>query len=151
MAPTKAAAGTVGALVAIGMLLGAAICAAPIRRAGSRRLLIGGAGLFSLGMLVCAIAPAFALFGAARLAVGVGLGIVLPTVTAYVADLSAPERRGRNIGIMMSGYAAGALLAPLLGAALLTGGVAGAGSTSSAPPRRSCCSRSRSGCSPRAR
>lgn len=116
----KAAAGTVGSLVAIGMLLGAAICAATIRRAGSRRLLLGGAALFSLGMLVCAVAPSFALFGAARLGVGVGLGIVLPTVTAYVADLSAPERRARNVGLMMSGYAGGALLAPLLGAALLT-------------------------------
>ncbi|GAA4865746.1 MFS transporter [Actinomycetospora straminea] len=118
----KASAGTVGSLVAIGMLVGAAICAATIRRAGSRRLLIGGAALFSLGMFVCAIAPGFALFGAARFGVGVGLGIVLPTVTAYVADLSAPGRRARNVGIMMSGYAAGALLAPLLGAALLTGG-----------------------------
>ncbi|MEJ2865923.1 MFS transporter [Actinomycetospora flava] len=118
----RGSAGTVGSLVAIGMLVGAAICAATIRRAGSRRLLLGGAALFSAGMVVCAVAPGFALFGAARFAVGVGLGIVLPTVTAYVADLSAPERRARNVGIMMSGYAAGALLAPLLGAALLTGG-----------------------------
>lgn len=118
----KASAGTVGSLVAIGMLVGAAVCAATIRRAGSWRLLLGGAALFSLGMLVYALAPGFALFGAARFAVGIGLGIVLPTVTAYVADLSAPERRARNVGIMMSGYAGGALLAPLLGAALLTGG-----------------------------
>ncbi|WP_285648651.1 MFS transporter [Actinomycetospora sp. NBRC 106375] len=116
----KTAAGTVGSLVAIGMLVGAAVCAATIRRAGSRRLLLGGAALFSLGMLVCAIAPTFALFGAARLAVGVGLGIVLPTVTAYVADLSTPGRQARNVGLMMSGYAGGALLAPLLGAALLS-------------------------------
>ena len=116
-----AAAGTVGALVAIGMLVGAALSAAMTRRFGSRRLLFGGATLFSVGMLVCALAHAFWLFGAARLVVGVGLGIVLPTVTAYVADLSAPERRNRNIGLMMSGYAVGALLAPLIGAALLPG------------------------------
>lgn len=114
-------AGTVGALVAIGMLVGAAVCAATIRRLGSRRLLLGGAGFFSVGMLVCAAAPTFALFGVARLAVGVGLGIVLPTVTAYVADLSAPDRRARNVGLMMSGYAVGALAAPLLGAAILEG------------------------------
>jgi MFS family permease len=116
-----AAAGTVGSLVAIGMLLGAGLSGATIRRYGSRRLLFGGATLFSAGMLVCAVAHAFWLFGAARLVVGIGLGIVLPTVTAYVADLSAPERRSRSIGIMMSGYAAGALLAPLLGAAVLPG------------------------------
>jgi AAHS family benzoate transporter-like MFS transporter len=117
----KAAAGTVGSLVAVGMLVGAALSAALVRRLGSRRLLLGGASLFSLGMLGCTIAPTFALFGAARLVVGVGLGVVLPTVTAYVADLSAPERRSRNVGIMMAGYAGGALIAPLLGAALLPG------------------------------
>jgi MFS transporter, AAHS family, benzoate transport protein len=117
----KAAAGTVGALVAVGMLVGAAVCAATIRRYGSRRLLIVGSALFSVAMLVCAVAPSFALFGAARFVVGVGLGIVLPTVTAYVADLSEPGRRARDVGLMMSGYAAGALLAPLLGAAILGG------------------------------
>lgn len=113
------AAGTVGSLVAIGMLVGAALSAALVRRSGSRTLLLAGAGLFSVGMVVCATAHAFWLFGAARLVVGIGLGVVLPTVTAYVADLSEPGRRSRNVGIMMSGYAAGALLAPLLGAALL--------------------------------
>jgi MFS transporter, AAHS family, benzoate transport protein len=121
LAADKAAAGTVGSLVAIGMLVGAALSAALVRRFGSRTLLLAGAAVFSVGMLVCAVAPAFALFGAARLVVGIGLGVVLPTVTAYVADLSAPGRRARNVGIMMSGYAAGALLAPLLGAALLPG------------------------------
>jgi AAHS family benzoate transporter-like MFS transporter len=119
IAADKASAGTVGSLVAVGMLVGAAASAALIRRFGSRRLLFGGATLFSVGMLVCAVVPTFALFGAARLVVGVGLGIVLPTVTAYVADLSAPERRSRNVGIMMAGYAGGALSAPLLGAAML--------------------------------
>ena len=115
----KAAAGTVGSLVAAGMLIGAAAAAATTRRFGSRRLMFSGATLFSIGMLVCALAPTFWIFGAARLVVGLGLGVVLPTVTAYVADLSAPGHRNRDIGIMMSGYAVGALLAPLLGAALL--------------------------------
>ena len=119
MGADKGSAGTVGSLVAVGMLVGAALSAALIRRLGSRRMLFAGAAVFSLGMLACAVASPLAVFGAARLVVGVGLGVVLPTVTAYVADLSAPERRSRNVGIMMAGYAAGALLAPLLGAALL--------------------------------
>ncbi|PWJ52903.1 MFS transporter, AAHS family, benzoate transport protein [Quadrisphaera granulorum] len=115
-----AAAGSAGALVAVGMLLGAALSAALIRRFGSRALLFGGAALFSVGMLACAVAvSSFELFSAARFVVGVGLGIVLPTVTAYVADVSAPDRRARNVGLMMAGYAGGALMAPLLGAALL--------------------------------
>ncbi|WP_262699539.1 MULTISPECIES: MFS transporter [Streptomyces] len=116
---TKGSVGTVGSLVPIGMLLGAALSAALVRRIGSRRLLISGATLFSAGMLVCAAMPTFTLFGVARLVVGIGLGMVLPTVNAYVADISEPARRGRNIGMMNSGYAAGALMAPLLATALL--------------------------------
>jgi AAHS family benzoate transporter-like MFS transporter len=115
----KTTAGTVGSLVAVGMMIGAAAAAATVRRTGPRRLLLLGAALFSLGMLVCSVAASFTLFGTARLVVGIGLGIVLPTLTAYVADLSASGHRSRNVGIMMSGYALGALLAPLLGAALL--------------------------------
>ncbi|NUP03968.1 MAG: MFS transporter [Nonomuraea sp.] len=115
----KSAAGTVGSLVAVGMLAGATLAAVLIRRFGSRRLILGGAALFSAAMLVCALVPTFAAFGVARLVVGVGLGIVLPTVTAYVADVSDPRHRSRNVGIMMAGYPAGALLAPLLGAVLL--------------------------------
>lgn len=114
-----ATAGTVGSLVAVGMMIGAALAGALIGRLGPRRLMLAGAGAFSAGMLACAVAPGFAVFGVARLLVGVGLGIVLPTLTAYVADLSDPARRSRNVGLMMSGYAVGALLAPLLGAALL--------------------------------
>ncbi|GAA5056515.1 aromatic acid/H+ symport family MFS transporter [Thermocatellispora tengchongensis] len=112
-------AGVVGALVAFGMLFGAAVAAALSHRVGNLRLLLGGSGLFSLGMLVCSIAPTFTLFGIARLGTGLGLGIVLPAVTAYVADHSEPHRRSGNVGIMTSGYVLGAMLAPLLSAALL--------------------------------
>jgi len=119
MGADKSSAGTAGSLVAVGMLVGAILAAGFIRRFGSRRLLLGGAILFSVGMLACAVAPSISLFGAARFVVGIGLGIVLPTVTAYVADFSEPQQRSRSVGIMMAGYPAGALLAPLLGAALL--------------------------------
>lgn len=116
---TKQSAGHVGSLLAIGMLIGAALCALLIRRVGSRRLLLSGAGLFSVGMLACALAHSFGLFGIARTVVGLGVGIVLPTLTAYIADLSAPERRTRNVGAMMAGYAGGALVSALLASFLL--------------------------------
>jgi MFS transporter, AAHS family, benzoate transport protein len=118
----KASAGTAGSLVAIGMMIGAALAAVLVGRWGNLRLLVSGAGVFSAAMLVCAAVPSVVPFGAARFVVGLGLGAVLPTVTAYVAEMSAPERRSRNVGIMMGGYALGALLAPLLGAALLPHG-----------------------------
>jgi len=108
-----------GSLLAVGMMAGAAMAGALISRVGARRLLLVGSGLFSAGMLVCGVAPSMGLFGVARLIVGVGLGVVLPTLTTYVAELSRPNRRCRNVGLLMAGYAAGALAAPLASAALL--------------------------------
>jgi AAHS family benzoate transporter-like MFS transporter len=72
-------------------------------------------------MLVCGAAPSMALFAVARLIVGVGLGAVLPALTAYVAESSTHSRRCRNVGLMMGGVAAGGVLAPLVAAALLPG------------------------------
>ncbi|WP_405522176.1 MFS transporter [Streptomyces canus] len=115
----KAEAGTIGSLVGIGMLIGAAFAGAFVHRTGPRRLLLAGTVVFSLGMAVCTVAGGVASFGAGRLVVGLGLGVVLPTINAFVADLSEPARRSRNVTLIMSGYAAGALLSPLLGTALL--------------------------------
>src|SRR4051794_21481763 len=44
LAPTKQSIGHVGSLLAVGMLVGAGLCALLIRRFGSRRLLFVGAG-----------------------------------------------------------------------------------------------------------
>lgn len=115
----KAEAGTIGSLVGIGMLIGAAFAGALVHRTGPRRLLLAGTALFTVGMAICTVAGGVPSFGAGRLIVGLGLGVVLPTINAYVADLSDPGRRSRNVALIMSGYAAGALLSPLLGTALL--------------------------------
>ena len=112
-------AGAVGSLVGIGMLVGAAVAGSVVHRVGARRLLLLSTAVFTLGMAICAAALNVELFGAGRLIVGLGLGVVLPTLTAYVADLSVPSRRSRHVTVMMTGYAVGALASPVLGAALL--------------------------------
>lgn len=112
-------AGLVGSLVAVGMMVGAALTAWLVVRLGSRRALFAGAGCFSVAMALCAVAPSFTVFGVGRFVVGIGLGVVLPTVTAYVAEIVPPQRRNRSVGLVLAGYAMGALVAPLLGAALL--------------------------------
>ncbi len=115
---TIPAAGTIGAIVSVGMLVGAALAGAVVHRFGQLRLIAAAVAVFSLGMLLCAVAPEPTLFGVGRLVVGLGLGIVLPTVNAYTADLSKPTAVARNIGLTMAGYGVGALCAPLLAAAL---------------------------------
>jgi AAHS family benzoate transporter-like MFS transporter len=119
MGADASAAGTAGAMLAAGMMCGAALAGAIIVRVGPRRLLLAGSSLFSAGMLICGLAHSIGLFGLARLIVGVGLGAVLPTLTAYVAEVSNAERRCRNVGLMMAGAAVGGVMAPLAAAALL--------------------------------
>ena len=121
MGADTSAAGTAGSLVAVGMMCGAALAAAIIVRVGPRLLLLAGCGLFSAGMMVCGLAPSIGPFGAARLIVGVGLGVALPTLTSYVAEVSSQHRRCRNVGLMMAGAAAGGVLASLVAAALPPG------------------------------
>jgi AAHS family benzoate transporter-like MFS transporter len=121
MGADASTAGIAGSLVAVGMLCGAALAGAIIVRVGPRRLLLVGGGVFSAGMLVCGLVPSIGPFGLARLVVGVGLGVVLPTLTAYVAEVSSQRRRCRNVGLMMGGAAVGGVLAPLMAAALLPG------------------------------
>ncbi|MGO7983680.1 MFS transporter, partial [Rhizobium johnstonii] len=94
--------------------VGAALSGVLTHRVGPRRLIIASSILVPLGMIVNTIAPTAGVFIGGRALVGIGLGIVLPTLLAFVADLSVPGRRARNVGIVMAGMALGGLCAPLL-------------------------------------
>jgi AAHS family benzoate transporter-like MFS transporter len=114
-------AGILGALTPVGMFLGAAIAGMLVRRVGPRRLILVAGIVFSAGMALCAIAPSVPVLGLGRAIVGLGLGVMLPTLIGFVADLTVPGRRARTIGIVMAGQAFGGLSAPLLGALILPG------------------------------
>ncbi|GAA1961995.1 MFS transporter [Microbacterium deminutum] len=118
---TTALGGISGAVTALGMLVGAALTGILSHRVGPRRLLITATIVLPIGMLLCGVAPSAGLFIVGRAAVGIGLGMVPANLLPLVADLSAGERRSRNVGIAMSGIALGGLCAPLIGAALLPG------------------------------
>lgn len=111
--------GLIGSLVGIGMLVGAGSAGAIVHRFGHLRLIAAGIAIFSVGMIANALAPTAMLFGIGRLVVGLGLGIVLPMVNAYISDISEPKKVARNVGLAMSGYAIGAMCAPLLAALLV--------------------------------
>lgn len=111
--------GLIGSIVGVGMLIGAGFAGAMVHRFGHLRLIALGIAIFSFGMIANALAPTAAMFGIGRLVVGLGLGIVLPMVNAYVSDISEPKKVARNVGLSMSGYAIGAMCAPLLAALLI--------------------------------
>lgn len=112
-------AGDIGSLAALGMLVGAGLAGAFGRRVGPRRLLLSGLTFFSACMLASGAASGPGTFAASRLLAGIGLGVVLPTLTAVVAEMSPARQRARNIGIIMAASCLGSLTAPLLGSWLL--------------------------------
>lgn len=88
-------------------------------RFGRRRFLIAGALLFALanaGFVLPLPVPGLL---ALRVLQGLGIAAFFPSATALVADLSAPERRGRAYGWLQAARIAGLTAGPAIG-----GGVA---------------------------
>jgi len=78
-------------------------------RIDRRRLILALLAVNTAGMAACAAAPSFALLAVATLVAGMATvtpQIIIPTV----AGMTAPERRGRAVGIVLSGMSAGLLL-----------------------------------------
>lgn len=117
-----AAAGTIGSMVGFGMLIGAAFAGSVVHRTGPKKLIIWSIATFSVGMLMSFFAPSALVWAISRFVVGLGLGVVLPTLNAYVADLAHPTKRNQMVASVMSGYAIGALASPLLGSLLVPTG-----------------------------
>ncbi|MFI7483664.1 MFS transporter [Kocuria sp. M1R5S2] len=115
-----AMAGLVGSYALIGVLLGSLLCGAIGDFFGRRRLLIAGVAWFSIGMFITALTQTVFAFGAMRFVTGVGLGIVIATAGATMAEFAPGGRRQFYNGIVYSGVPAGGVFAALMGIAFLT-------------------------------
>lgn len=90
-------------------------------RAGRRRVLGAGIGLFALGGALAALAPTLALLIAARAVQGAGAAAMMALAPALVGGIVAPERIGRAMGLMGTASAVGTALGPGLGGVLIAG------------------------------
>lgn len=70
-------------------------------------LLCGGAILWSLGTVLCGIAPSFTMLFVARMVVGFGEAALLPAAVSLIGDSFAENRRGLAMGIFFTGVNAG--------------------------------------------
>ncbi len=86
---------------------------------GLRRVLAVGAVLFTLGSLVAAAAPAYAVLLAGRVLQGVGGAALMTTALAAISATYSPAARPRAFGIFFAAGALAAVVAPLAGAALI--------------------------------
>ncbi|CAN7353365.1 MFS transporter [Arthrobacter sp. LjRoot14] len=108
-------AGLLGSWALIGVLVGSLACGAVGDFFGRRRLMLLGIAWFSIGMFATAFATSVPAFGALRFATGLGLGIVIASAGATMAEFAPAGKRQFYNAIVYSGIPAGGVLASILG------------------------------------
>ncbi|MCY1673372.1 MFS transporter [Pseudarthrobacter sp. SL88] len=118
---TPAAAGAVGSIALVGMLLGSLIVGTLTDQLGRRRIFVSALALFSLAMLACAAAPSWELFAVFRFVACFGVGGLLPTAVALTNEFAPPGKKSLVLGAVLTGPAVGTVVASLSSLALLEG------------------------------
>lgn len=83
-------------------------------RFGRRPVLLASLMAFGIDYLVLAFAPTLGWLVAARLLAGI-TGASFPTAYAYIADISPPDKRAANFGLIGMAFGFGFILGPALG------------------------------------
>lgn len=86
---------------------------------GRRRVMQIGIGLFTLGALLCGLAPTLACLIAARALQGLGAAMMLAMSMALVADSVPKEKTACAMGLLGTMSAIGTALGPTLGGAVI--------------------------------
>jgi MFS family permease len=82
---------------------------------GRRPMLAIGGLISAAGSFWCGEAHSFVEFNVARLVAGAGAGIILTTGQIVLADISSPNRRGRNISTYQAAFLLGLSIGPFPG------------------------------------
>jgi EmrB/QacA subfamily drug resistance transporter len=90
-------------------------------RVGSRRVFFAGLGVFTLGSLLCGIAPSVELLVAGRLVQGLGAAALLPSSLALLLGAYPGERRSQMVALWGGIGALAVATGPSVGALLITG------------------------------
>ncbi len=88
-------------------------------RYGRRTMLSANLLLFTLGAIICALAPNYAALAAGRFIVGIGLGGEISIAVTMLAELCSTRFRGTAVGLVSVGSGGfGNMLAPAFGLAV---------------------------------
>jgi EmrB/QacA subfamily drug resistance transporter len=90
-------------------------------RFGRRRMFQIGLSIFTLASAAAALAPSIGALIAARAVQGLGGAIVMPLTLTLLANVVAPEHRGRAFGIWGAMSGLGVALGPVIGGAVVEG------------------------------
>lgn len=103
----------------IGMAIGGILGGPAGDRLGRRPLILWATTLFGLTTLLAAMAPDPSSLAVLRFVTGIGLGAVIPNVSALVAEAAPPRYRGHSVGAVILGVPLGGVLGGLMAAELL--------------------------------
>lgn len=91
-------------------------------RFGRRPILLASLFGFSIDYLLTAFAPTIGWLFVGRIVAGI-MGASFTTASAYIADISEPEKRAQNFGIIGAAFGLGFIIGPALGGVLAKYGV----------------------------
>ncbi len=86
-------------------------------RYGRRPVLLGSLFGFSLDYLLLALAPTIGWLFIGRIIAGI-MGASITTAMAYIADVSSPEKRAQNFGLIGAAFGIGFIVGPVIGGIL---------------------------------
>ncbi|MEV6265203.1 MFS transporter [Streptomyces sp. NPDC051784] len=116
---TPSTLGLLGSLTALGMPLGSIAAGWAGDLYGRRLPMTISLAWLSAAMLLSAVAGTLALFGATRFLTGMGIGALIPLVTAYVSDAANPARHALQVGTATTGLAIGGIVTGVVGRTVL--------------------------------
>ncbi|MCQ4122570.1 MFS transporter [Rhodococcus tibetensis] len=107
-------AGALGSYALVGVMVGALVSGAVGDYLGRRRMMLINIVWFSVGMGLAALSTSITTFGLLRFFTGIGVGGLVATVGAMVAEFAPAGKRNLYNAIVYSGVPAGGVLASLL-------------------------------------
>ncbi|HMP57209.1 MAG TPA: MFS transporter, partial [Novosphingobium sp.] len=118
----RAALGIVLSMELFGMAAGAVVLGQVADRVGRRATVIGCLCVMALGMAATAQVASIEALSATRLVTGLGIGGMLATTNALVAEYASNRWRGAAVAIMAAGYPMGAIAGGAIATMLLESG-----------------------------
>ena len=107
-------AGALGAYALVGVMIGALVSGALGDYLGRRKLMLVNIVWFSIGMGMAAMTTSIGSFGAWRLFTGIGIGGLIVTVAALIADFAPPGKKNLYNAVVYGGFPVGGVFAALL-------------------------------------
>jgi MFS transporter, DHA1 family, multidrug resistance protein len=92
-------------------------------RYGRKIMILCGMFLSGLSDFIFAVSPNLILLYIARLIGGIGLGFMIPSILAYVADVTTTETRAKGMGYLSASMNLGMVLGPGIGGMIAQFGV----------------------------